>query len=512
MSNNKIIAWFVQRRRSIAAFAGVGLLAFALTFTALTLMRNENPLEIAARNSDTITINMTYNQRNQTIIANQTVQFRNRTGQSLNEVKFHIYANAFRQGLNFPAVSQADTERAFPNGPSYGGIIFHWVKVAGIPVQIIITGCEENVLKVPLASPLADGQEVVIVMDYTVQLANIRHRLGWTDNAVNLGNFYPAPVMFQDGEWMDFAYSYNGDPFFNALHNFHVTINAPRTFTVASSGIVENIKYGQDTRITTLSARAIRDFALVLSDRFQVKSQIVNRVEVRYYWIDDADPVRSHATAVRALQTFSRLFVAYPYQKLSVVQTDFLHGGMEFGKLVYISMDIQYREDIDRVIVHEIAHQWWYGIIGNDQARVAWIDEGLAEFSTMLFFEENPDFNVSRGDFVTMMRQSLTTYISFINSTLGVNVNTDMNRDLHGFMTTYEYFYMVYARGLLLFYDLERLVGRGTMRTALADLARTHKFGIVTPDSLITSFERTTGAQLGLFFDSFLRGNNFLPA
>ncbi|MCL2587488.1 MAG: hypothetical protein FWE31_04605, partial [Firmicutes bacterium] len=185
---------------------------------------------------------------------------------------------------------------------------------------------------------------------------------------------------------------------------------------------------------------------------------------------------------------------------------DFLHGGMEFGEIVFISTDITNREDIDRVIIHEIAHQWWYGIIGNDQVRHAWIDEGLAEYSTLLFYDENPDWAPKpREEYKNMFRSNFFAFATIVRS-LGGQVNLNMNRSLTEFTSTSEYVYLAYVRGMLLFSDLERLIGRTAMLYSLRTLAQQNKFGIVTPNLLIETFEATTGHALGVFFDAYVHG------
>ena len=497
----------MSKKKRIWTLILTGAFSVVLAVIVIFLIRTDNPLDLAARNSNTIKIVATYNYNTQTLDAIQVVDYKNRTNYDKNEIKFHIYANAYKENARFPAVSSEDIRNGvFPNGPSFGGITIKRVAINRTLIQHVMTGYDDTVLKVPLASTLRPGQSLSIQIDYVVQLANIAHRLGFTDRVVNLGNFYPVPVIKQNSQWLTFAYSYNGDPFFNDLHNFNVTLTKPDRMIMASSGIVLREGRRDGMRTTVVQSRAIRDWAAVLSPYFNVRTRTVDRVIVSYFYLDDADPNRSLSTSVRAKQTFSRLFVPFPYRTLNIVQTDFLHGGMEYGELVYISTSITSREEIDRVIIHEIAHQWWYGIIGNDQARHSWLDEGLAEFSTLLFFDENPGWTtIERSDHITAFRNNLATFTSTVRS-FGMTPNLNMSRDLHAFNSTPEYIYVAYVRGFLLFADLESWVGPAKMRSALQNLAKENKFGIITPNCLIRSFENTTNLQLGLFFDHFLRG------
>jgi len=208
------------------------------------------------------------------------------------------------------------------------------------------------------------------------------------------------------------------------------------------------------------------------------------------------------------LRTFSRLFVDFPYRQLVIVQTDFVHGGMEYGEIVFISSSITERAIKDRIIVHEIAHQWWYGIIGNDQVRTSWIDEGLAEYSTLLFFEENPEFGVASQDYINMYRNNLITFANWIQE-VGGQVNFDMNRHLYEFDSQYEYAYMAYMRGKLLFVDLEAMLGRSIMIDALSHLARTNMFGIIDREDILQSLKYASGQDFALFFENYLAGEGF---
>lgn len=483
----------------------LGMVCVILTVSVVLLLQYDDPLRIAARNSDTITIVATYDRESRTLTANQVVEYRNRSTHEKNTIKFHIFANAFREGALFPPVSDGEIATAFPDGRSFGHINVTRVAVSGAQSIPNIIGDDANVLAVMLPQPLLPNQTTRIEIDYVVQLANIAHRLGYTDRVVNLGNFYPVPVIFDEGTWMTNTYSYNGDPFFNALHNFNVTLTKPSKYIMASSGVVIREQTTDTTRTTTVRSYAIRDWAASLSPHFETLTRIVDRVAVNYYFLDDVDPLRSLETSIRSLRTFSRLFVRYPYKQLSVVQTDFLHGGMEFGEIVFISTQITEREEIDRVIIHEIAHQWWYGIIGNDQVRTAWIDEGLAEFSTLLFYDENPDFGINRTDYINTFRNNFATFARLVHG-VGGTLNTNMNRELHAFSNQYEYVFMTYVRGMLLFVDLEKVIGHNAMRASLRHLAQEHKFGILTPDCVVRGFEQTTDLRLSLFFHSFTNG------
>ena len=475
-------------------------------------MSGGNSLAAAAKDCDTIMISARYDNAAHTLFATQTVNYKNRSGDSLSFIKFHIYANAYRDGAKFPPVTASEISQAYPNGQTFGRIHIDKVRAAQTEVPALVEGDDQNVLSVPLTSPLRPNKSIEIFFEYTVELANIAHRLGWTENAVNLGNFYPVPVIYENRAWQTYPYSFNGDPFYNALHNFEVMLECDDADTkIAASGKL--VRKSGDGRIHQFRAHAIRDFAMVLGKNFRTVSRTAGGVRVNYFYIDDGDPQQSLTCAVDTLRTFSHLFTKYPYEQLTVVQTDFLHGGMEYGELVYISADLLKKDSDDtgrafhnQVITHEIAHQWWYGVVGNNQPRTAWIDEGLAEYSTLLFFDQNPQYAPApRAEIIGQARDNFAAYTKLVSG-IGGTVDTEMNRDLNSFRSPHEYVFMTYVRGMLLFCDLEMLLGRQATAAALGNFARENRFSFATQDKLITSLEKSTNAKLRTFFESFLSG------
>jgi len=502
----------MKHRKKILSFAAAAI-AIVVILTAILTSISDNTLKKAGKGHDTISITAEYNATAKTLAAVQSMNYTNRSSQPLNEIKFHIYANAYREGAANPPVAPTEVPQAYPNGRNFGGITIHTLSAEGTQVSPCIES-DETVLCVHLANPLKPEQSARIDVSYTVQLANIKHRLGWTDDTVNLANFYPVPCIFEGGKWQTYPYSANGDPFYNDLYNFDVNITNPKNLVLASSGTMVKATEKDGKTTTNLRSTAIRDFAAVMSKNFKNLSKKVGNTTVRYYYINDDQPQKSLATSVKALQTFSRLFVKYPYKQLSVVQTDFMHGGMEYGELVYISRALldcnehdkeTCRADHDRVIVHEIAHQWWYGLIGNNQSRTAWIDEGLAEYSTLLFFDYNPEYKIDRKNVIENARANYSAYVKIIKG-VGGEYNPNMDRELGAFNSSYEYVFMTYVRGLLLFCDLETILTKNNLVQALGDFAKSTKFSIATREQLIECIEKTTKAKVALFFETYISG------
>lgn len=487
----------MKKRKLLVIFAVVAAVTVVLTTTSLAVLSDWT---IKRGTADTININAIYNDTNKTLDVHQTVKYKNRTKNTLQEVKFHIYANAYREGATNPPVGNEDVTKAYPTSEkSFGGII---IKNDGYAVS----GTDGTLLTVPVKT-LKPQESTVIKIDYIVNLANIKHRLGWTDDAINLANFYPVPVVFENGAWQVYPYHSSGDPFYNAVHNFNVKIKYPSKFVAATSGTIKkSTKRGGDTQIS-ISAKSIRDYAIVLSQKFRVVSRHVERTSVKYFYINDDSPNQSLDVAAKAVKFFSKNFVRYPYKQLSVVQTDFLHGGMEYGELVYISCDsIAERADHHYVIVHEIAHQWWYGLVGNNQCTRAWLDEGLTEYSTAIFFDAHPAYGISKTVLMNIAMKNYSSYVKLIR-VVNAKFDANMNRALGEFNSSYEYVYMTYIRGFLLFCEVEKILGYRAFIGALETYADTHKFKTATQDDFVNAVFRATGVRIGLFVETYTMGS-----
>ncbi len=450
-------------------------------------------------------IDAVYDDASHSLTATQSVDYINSSETELSHIEFNLYASAFREGAKASVVSKLNYENCFPNGASYGGIIIDSVSVSGQTTAYSIGGEDENVLVVPLKKSLGENDRVKITMTYTVTIPNCAHRFGYTENAVNLGNFYPIASVFENGKFVSNMYSSNGDPFYSDSANYNVSIIAPSNLVVAGSGTKSTEALSQNQTKTNFSGKAMRNFAMVLSEKFKTVSDKIDGVNVSYYYYDDASYSQNLKTACYTIRTFNSLFGNYPYTNYSVVQTDFIHGGMEYAGLVYISSDVKNADDLSTVIIHETAHQWWQSVVGNNEFDNAWMDEALAEFSTALFYKNNPEYN---QDFNTLMTNVQNQYLFFCEVYTDVlkELDTSISRKLTDFRTEPEYTFMTYVKGNMMFYNLYKNIGEKKFLKALRSYYKSYSFKNASPQNLIDEFSKASHTKLDEYFNSWLSG------
>ena len=436
----------------------------------------------------------------------ENVKYVNMSNNALQKVCFHLYPNAFRENAKKEVVSLANKGKAYPNGESFGEIAIQSVKIMDAEVEFQIVGSDENILEIPLFEKLYPDERVSICIDFALILPNINHRFGYGDSAVNFGNFYPIACVFDDlNGFKTDIYTANGDPFNSDVSDYDVKVKYDKDLVLASSGEQSESLISGEKKVTSISAKKVRDFCFVLSDKFNVIEEDVNGVGVNYFYYDDPSPKDSLKTAICSLLTFNEMFGKYPYKTLSVVQTNFLYGGMEYPNLVMISDDVKEKLDYQYVIVHEIAHQWWYGVVGNDEFNEPWVDESLTEYSTALFFEKNAEYGLDYGKIIENANEEYKFFVK-VYSNIYDNFDTSMQRSLNEFKTEPEYVNLIYTKGVLMYDTIRSSVGEKNFLNALKIYYKNFAFKIARGDDLVNCFESECGRKLRGLFESYLTG------
>lgn len=438
-----------------------------------------------------------------TLTATVNCDYVNNNDVPLSELWFHLYPNAYREGATYEPIDKSHITAAYPSGRSYSKLDVKSVEVGGASREVTIAGVDQNVLTVPLGSALEPGERTTVTVEYTVGLPKVRHRFGYTDKSVNLANFYPIACVYKDGAFVADPYYSTGDPFYSEIADYDVTLTVPEAYTGAFTGTVDKKTEAEGTVTYEVSAQNVRDFAAVLG-KYEKMSGAAGKTIVNYYYYSDGNPESALATAIDAVKTFGEMFGDYPYPEYSVVQTSFVHGGMEYPCLSMIS-DGYTGDAYNDVIVHETAHQWWYGVVGNNEVKNAWLDEALAEYSTMMFYEGKDDsykytFNGKRAD-------ALSAYVLFCetykNNGLG---DTSMNRPVNEYDGDIEYSYLTYVQGAIMLDDIRNTVGDASFKSGMKRYYEQNKYKIAEPQDLVGALEKASGRRLDGLFDSWLSG------
>jgi len=456
------------------------LAATALTLTLLPLTAC-NKKQDNSRSS--YAINATYDEKEKKLSGVVDFTYYNSTGNEISDLAFNLWGNAYRKGAKFSPVSAADSAKAYYSGSSYGGESVEKVEnCAGWEIG----GEDENILTVTLNQPVYPEQTANVRISYTLSLADVNHRTGVTQKTVNLGNFYPVLCAYSTDGFIKTPYYSCGDPFVSECADYNVTLTMPAEYIAATSGKRLSQTTAGENATAEYELKNARDFAAVLSKDFKIATRKVNDCELSLYYFGDAEPTKSLNAAAESLQYFSDSYGKYAYPTLSVVYTGLCVSGMEYPALTMISDNLD-EETAAYTVVHENAHQWWYAMVGSNQVDCGWQDEGLAEYSTLCFFEKYPEYGFTRTQLLGTAIKSYRAYYSVYNQIFG-KADTTMNRSLDKFASEYEYTNIAYNKGLLLFETLRTSMGDGKFSSALKKYFAENCFKMATYENLVAAF------------------------
>ena len=440
----------------------------------------------------------------QVLKGKQIVNFYNSYDNSFKELKFNLFANAFRKGAKYKPISDQHHSQAYYVGENYGGIEILSVKEGAKALDFSVCGEDENVLRVDLSKEVFPDENYTLEIEFSATIPSVNARFGVCKNSVNLGNFYPILCAYDEQGFFECLYYANGDPFYSDCADYKVNITTDKNYVVASSGSFIKEEMQENKKQSCFAIENARSFAMVVSNSFQTEKVSVGQTRINYYYYKDSNPILSLTFAKQALEQFNQTFGEYPYKTFSVVQTGFFQGGMEYPGLVMISDTLE-ENSYHEVIVHETAHQWWQGVVGNNEIKYGFLDEGLAEYSVVLFYEKHPEYNLTREDLISSSEQTYKLFCS-VSDQLFHKVNTNMLRSLNEFESEYEYVIMAYVKPCIMYDYLRKSIGEQRFFNALSKYFKDYSFKNACPDDLVGTFERC-GADSNGFFKGFFNGS-----
>lgn len=433
----------------------------------------------------------------------------NTNNHAVNELFFSLYPNAFKSEENIHNVAVSDRiNEAYPNGFNEGYINIIDVMVNNKKAKFSLEKSEQ-ILMVETGE-IKKNKKCTIEINFEEKLPDSPMRYGYGSNTYNFGNWYPVLCPYENGEAIKTTYISNGDPFYSECADYYVTINMAPEFRLASSGTILS-KSTQNPTLTKwqIVGEKLRDFAFVISADFNLKSaQVGNTVVYSYYLNNDEMGQRALEYAKASLSCFNSLFGEYPYETLSVVATDFYIGGMEYPNMVMIDKTLYTpvaQEALEEVVVHEIAHQWWYGVVGNNETKEAWLDEGLTQYSVALYIEEA--YGNERYKSYLRENEIYCKIVFDIVKESNGTVNKKIDRASEEFEHWLLYDALTYDVSALMFDSLRQNIGNETFFKGIRQYYENNKFKISSKDKFISDMSSSTGKDINAYIEPWLEGN-----
>ena len=351
-------------------------------------------------------------------------------------------------------------------------------------------------LTVFLPQSLAPGGTINLSMRYRLAIPPKRfdHPHGYLGYQINLTEWYPFIVPYNGGWVLHDPWAFGEHLVYDSA-DFEVNMQVEdEGITVAASAPTE--ANGEWTRYRLYGART---FVFSASDRFVMSESAVGSVKIRSYYFSMHEGAGEGMlnAAVQAVGLFEAKFAPYPYEVLSVVETE-SPDGQEYDGLVFLSSDFydQYggsnRSNMVSIGVHEIAHNWWFGLVGNDQALEPWLDETMAVYSERIFYEfTNPNY----GDWWWNFRVNYFSPSGWVDTSIydGVNFRTYTNA--------------TYLTGAYFIEDLRARIGDQDFYTFLKDYATRFSYDHATGDDFFAVARENTNANVDDLIQAYFKGS-----
>lgn len=344
-------------------------------------------------------------------------------------------------------------------------------------------------LEIVLSEPLSAGSSLTLALDFQLRVPKQEGRLGMGNGIIALGNWYPVLAVYDNG-WDRHQYKEIGDAFTTNVANYDVTLRMTMPATIAHTGILT-----QKTDLEwKMEARNVRDFAMAISDHYLTRSVEVDGVLVTVYYPKGHEVggdvfIRA---ASESLSWFSAKFGKYPYPNLQIAEIwspNWLGTGQEYPSLIFVGSRSSelgggMGDYLSYLVVHEVAHQWFYGIVGNDQVKSPWLDEALTTHAGLLFFK---DRYPSR--YAELWKSRVTDGYNQYKVQKG---DKKVDSTIYDFDDELYYFAMVYRKGAIFLDELRVLLGNEAYMRALRKYVESNWFGMATPRKFFDTIQGET--------------------
>jgi len=474
-----------------------------------------------------------------TITGSEKITWRNITTNAAAELQFHLYWNAWKDTrstfMRERALSGGSAAEQTRTADDWSRIDATSIKIGGddrTATRRFIAPDDGNaddqtVMVVRPAQPVEPGATATIEIEWTAHVPRPFARTGAIGDYFFIVQWFPKLGVLQDGGWNCHQF-HAGTEFFADYGVYDVSLTVPAGWPLGATGTQRELRdNGDGTATHRYHQDDVHDFAWTTSPDYLVRTARFEHprlppVEMRLLLQPEhAAQADRHFAATRAtLKYYGEWFGAYPYGHITIVDPAFQSGagGMEYPTLFTAGtrwLAPQRVTTPEGVAVHEAGHQFWYGIVGNNEFEDAWMDEGLNTFSTARAIGQVYEPNV-------LALRYFGGFVPWVFSDIALSRETEGNR-LAGYRRdaksdaqstpTYRYFpstggSITYNKTALWLNTMERWLGWPTLQRALSTHFEAWKFKHPKPNDFAVIVNQVSGQDLGWYFDQVYRSSN----
>lgn len=493
----------------------------------------------------------------------ETLYYTNNSPDTLPQVWFHAYPNAFKDENSLYAKDRA----------RYGMRAFHQSRSSARGyIQIDSLGLDggdehleweykpgdETEMRVDLPRPILPGATVRFDIGFSVKIPYYFERLGRSGCHYQISQWYPKIVVYDDRGWHPDGYRLLGE-YYGDFGTFDVWLTLPADYVVGATGVLvepdaevclldslaaetrhiislsgverqaeldslsgkrsqwKTALYPAGTKTLHFRAEKVHDFAWFADPTYLLSREDHEGVWVNVYFfstqIDSWSRVAQYVEDT--LDHYGKVYCPYPYPQITVVKGNLGIGdAMEYPSLILLTSGKASQDSslhgLEMGAEHEVGHQWFYGIVGSNEMDEAWLDEGMTAFSDHRCFEAKHGRYGNLTDWPKGLRW-LPQLDSRSYALISYQVLASRGYDepilqpSYGFHDAISYGIATYMKAPWVMWTLRGVLGDSVFDDAMRDYVREWQFSHPHTEDFIEVMERASGRDLGPFFDDFLK-------
>ena len=451
----------------------------------------------------------------------ETLVYYNQSPDTLYNVFFHLYFNAFQPGSMMDVRSRtiADPDRRVRDRIlklSDDEIGYQEISALSQDGKPLIYNIVGTVMEVELAKPILPGKKSTFKLDFNGQVP-LQVRRSGRDNAegirYSMSQWYPKIAEYDREGWH--ADPYVGREFYGVWGDFDVKITLDSSYVVGGTGYLQNpneIGHGYQeegvkvkrpntpTLTWHFKAPNVHDFMWAADpDYTHVKAKMEDGPTLHFLYQKDSttqnwDSLPKYAT--ETIRLFSKHFGKYPYEQYSVIQGG--DGGMEYPMSTLITGKRSLKSLVG-VTVHEMGHSWYQMILATNEAKYPWMDEGFTTYASDVVED-----SLFGSKYVHPHRGSYYGYELLAKSGLQEPLGT--MSDFYN--TNRAYGTASYSMGAIFASQLREIIGAKSFDRGMLRYFNTWKFKHPHPNDFIRVMEKESGLELGWYLNQWIHTTN----
>jgi hypothetical protein len=435
-----------------------------------------------------------------------TIVWRNRSNASVRELWFHLYLNAFKNERTVFLRAPVGSGRGTAPVSDWGYIDVRKLALREMDGVDLWPGADkttpgdsedETDIRVPLPRPVEPGETLTLDTTWDARLPSIVERTGHWGDFYMVGQWFPKIARLEPtGEWRHFPF-YHLTEFYSDFGTYDVTLDVPSGLIVGATGTRVSARAEKGREIVRYRQEDVHDFAWTAWSQFREKDGDFDGIKIRVLYPPGYDAVAARELSIASfgLKYFGERYGRYPYPVLTIVHPPegaSEAGGMEYPTLITTGgawYSPPFVREIEAVTVHELGHQYFYGLVATDEQTWPFLDEGLNSFA-------EADCLAARfgaGSAVDFMGLRAGFEAGYRVMSADSPHNEPVAQPAQSFAGGADYAQLVYGRTATILDTLARVYGYENFMRALGRYTRRYRFAHPTVAQFVATMREILG-------------------